>query len=114
MLNAIDTQPQAILHARRKLSTTASDLIAERDNALPVWIRSPKTGHEFYSGFTRAKLYLLATEGKIRSVSIRDPGQVRGTRLFHLQSILDFITKCEASANAETAAVVNAGEAVAK
>jgi hypothetical protein len=34
-------------------------------------------------------------KGHFRSVSIRAPGQVKGTRLFHLQSILDFISKCE-------------------
>lgn len=80
------------------LSTSAADLQAERNGLLPVWIRSPKTGPEHYSGFTRAKLYALAGEEKIRSVSIRDPGQVKGVRLFNLASILDFIARCEANA----------------
>ncbi len=86
---------------RRKLSTTATELQAERDGLLPCWIRSPKTGPEHYSGFTRAKLYQLAGERKIRSVSIRAPGKIKGTRLFHLASILDFIARCEANANTE-------------
>jgi hypothetical protein len=48
---------------------------------------------EFYSSCSRAKLYQWAGEGKIKSVSIREPGKIRGCRLFHLQSILDFIEK---------------------
>ncbi|PAW89512.1 MAG: hypothetical protein B9S33_02670 [Pedosphaera sp. Tous-C6FEB] len=85
--------------ARRKLSTTAAELQAERDGKLPVWIRSPKSGPEHYCGFSRAKLYELAGDGKIRSVSIRQPGQVKGVRLFHLGSILDFVARCETEAN---------------
>lgn len=37
---------------------------------MPCWVRSPKIGAEYYSGFSRAKLYELAGAGKIRSVSI--------------------------------------------
>jgi hypothetical protein len=81
-----------------RLSPKAGELLTERTNGLPIWIRSPKVGTEFYSGFSRAKLYEAATSGNIRSVSIRAPGQVKGTRLFHLQSILDFIAKCEQAA----------------
>jgi len=94
--------PEATPAVRRKLSTTAAELQAERNGLLPVWIRSPKTGPEHYSGFTRAKLYELAGEDKIRSVSIRDKGQVKGVRLFHLGSILDFVATCEAAADAKT------------
>jgi hypothetical protein len=65
---------------------------------LPVWIRSPKSGPEFYTGFSRAKLYEGAAAGHFRSVSIREPGQLKGTRLFHLASILDFIETREAAA----------------
>ena len=53
---------------------------------------------------SRAKLYELAGTGAIRSVSIRERGQVKGTRLFNLASILAFIERCEAESNA--AAVV--------
>lgn len=94
--------PEATPAVRRKLSTTAAELMAERQGQLPVWIRSPKSGPEHFVGFTRAKLYALAGEGKIRSVSIREPGQVKGVRLFHLGSILDYVARCEANANAET------------
>jgi hypothetical protein len=71
------------------------ELIQDQSSGFPVWIRSPKIGVEFYTGLSRAKLYEGSKKGHFRSVSIREPGQVKGTRLFHLQSILDFILKCE-------------------
>lgn len=73
-------------------------LLAERHGSLPVWVRSPKSGPEHYTGFSRAKLYEGAGKGHFRSVSIREPGQIKGTRLFHLASILDFIERSEAGA----------------
>jgi len=75
----------------RRLSKLES-LLAEKQSGLPIWIRAPKQGHEHYTGFSRSKLYELATTGKIRSVSIREPGAIKGTRLFNLQSVLSFIT----------------------
>jgi hypothetical protein len=76
---------------KRRLSTTAADLLAEQTGDLPVWIRSPKVGVERYTSLSRAKLYQLAGEGKIKSASLREPGRVRGCRLFHLASILAYI-----------------------
>lgn len=73
----------------------ARELLQDQAHGRPVWVRSPKQGVEFYTGFSRAKLYEGAGKGHFRSVSIRAPGQVKGTRLFNLQSILDFITRCE-------------------
>jgi hypothetical protein len=67
-----------------------------------VWIRAPKSGPEHYSGFTRSKLYELDAKGRIRSASIREAGQVKGTRLFNLQSILDFIESCETGQKSST------------
>ena len=82
----------------RSTQSRAAQLASERDGNLPVWVRSPKRGHEFYSGCSRAKLYEWAAKGFIRSVSIREPGRIKGVRLFHLASILAFIERCEASA----------------
>jgi len=73
------------------------ELIKERDGLLPVWVRAPVSGHEHYTGFSRAKLYELTAQRKIRSASIREPGQIRGVRLFNLASILQFIEECEQS-----------------
>ncbi len=86
---------------KTRLAPKARELLKEQTNGLPVWVRAPKTGPEFFSGFSRAKLYQLAAEGKIRSVSIREPGAIKGTRLFHLGSILAYIEKCEAEATVE-------------
>jgi hypothetical protein len=80
---------------KRALSPRVSELVRTAGGQLPVWVRAPIVGVEHYSGFSRAKLYQLTSDGKIRSVSIREPGAVKGTRLFHLQSILDYVAKCE-------------------
>jgi len=85
----------------RPVSAKARELLNDQSAGRPVWIRPPKQGVEFYCGFSRAKLYEGASKGHFRSVSIREPGQVKGTRLFNLQSILDFIAKCEQSAAQE-------------
>ena len=90
--------------SKTRLSPTAKELLQDQSNGQPVWIRSPKQGVEFYSGFSRAKLYELAGTGAIRSVSIRERGAIKGTRLFNLSSILTFIEKCEQSAADEAAA----------
>jgi hypothetical protein len=104
MGNASDTSNKGDQAQRnpRPVPPKARELLHDQSNGLPVWIRPPKQGVEFYSGFSRAKLYEGAGKKHFRSVSIRQPGQVKGTRLFHLQSILDFIAKCEQQANAST------------
>ena len=86
------------MNALKSLSPKAAELMVEREGSLPVWVRAPKRGHEFYSGCSRAKLYEWASKNLIRSVSIREPGKIKGVRLFHLASILDFIGQCEAGA----------------
>jgi len=83
------------------LAPSASQIMADREGSLPVWVRAPKRGHEFYSGCTRPKLYEWAGKNYIRSVSIREPGKIKGVRLFHLASILAFIERCESEAKAE-------------
>jgi len=82
----------------RSVQDRVAQLACERVRNLPVWVRAPKFGHEFYSGCSRPKLYEWAAKGFIRSVSIREPGRIKGVRLFHLASILAFIERCEASA----------------
>ena len=54
-----------------------------------------QNGAETYTGLTRSFLYQIASQGLIRTVSIREPGKDRGCRLFHLQSILSFIERHE-------------------
>ena len=81
------------------LTANLTDLLSDRDEIhRPVWIRCPVRGTEHFTGLRRGYLYALAGQRKIRSVSIRAPGKVRGTRLFHLASILAFIATREAEA----------------
>jgi hypothetical protein len=83
----------------RPIPEKARALLNDQHNGFPCWIRAPRGGGvEFYSGFSRARLYQGAKDGDFRSVSIRKPGQTKGCRLFHLQSILDFIARCEQQA----------------
>jgi hypothetical protein len=93
---------------KRPLTKRVAALIEERNGALPVWVRCPKEGVEHYTGFSRSKLYELDQKKLIRSVSIREPGQVKGTRLFELASILDYIERC--AAEAEAAASLSNGK----
>ena len=85
---------------QRKIAERVERLIADRNGLLPVWVRAPVVGPEHYSGFSRAKLYQLVAAGKIRSVSIREPGQIKGVRLFELASILSFIEERATAAEA--------------
>ena len=45
-------------------------------------------------GLSRSHLYQLSTAGKIRSLSIRRIGAVRGRRLFDCESIRAFLNSC--------------------
>ena len=88
--------------AQRKTATARAEaLLNDRIGPIPVWIRAPKSGAETYTGLTRSFLYQIASQGLIRTVSIREPGKERGCRLFHLQSILEFISRHELAARKE-------------
>jgi hypothetical protein len=54
-----------------------------------VWMRVPEVVRGY--GISRTKLFLLAKTRKIRSVSLREPGTARGTRLFCVKSIEAYI-----------------------
>ena len=54
-----------------------------------VWMRIPEAVRRY--GISRTKFFLLAKDGKIRSVSLREPGTARGTRLFCAKSIEAYI-----------------------
>lgn len=46
------------------------------------------------TGIGRSLAYLLFSEGKLESVSIRKPGGTRGKRLWHIPSALKFLDSC--------------------
>lgn len=58
----------------------------------PEWIRIPEAVRLF--GISRTKLYALIKEGKFTSVSLRERGQTRGTRLINYQSLCEYIQSC--------------------
>ncbi|WP_138223399.1 hypothetical protein [Nibricoccus aquaticus] len=65
----------------------------------PEWIRFPKAGHLCpFTGLTRSFLYALATEGKIKTLSLRERGKARGVRLISYDSLMTFISQAGAAA----------------
>ena len=46
-------------------------------------------------GLSRTKLYTLAKQGKIKSVSLQEVGTSRGCRLFEVASIQNYINSFE-------------------
>ena len=91
------TSPEVLQGTEKRNNATAraSALLNDRIGHLPVWVRAPRRGLEPYTSFSRSFLYHGAANGLFRSVSIREPGKERGCRLFHLQSILEFIERHE-------------------
>ena len=66
----------------------------------PEFIRLPKRGQCPITGLTRSKLYDLISpnEGNgfkppVKSLSLRKPGQTKGTRLIVLKSLLDYLRR---------------------
>jgi hypothetical protein len=55
------------------------------------WIKAPVRGYCPETGLTRAAFYQLAMAGKIKTACLRKPGAIRGCRLFHVGSILEFL-----------------------
>ncbi len=101
--NTYDNSKTLLDIARRHTATARAEaLLNDRIGPIPVWIRAPKTGAETYTGLTRSYLYQAAAQGLIRTVSIREPGKERGCRLFHLQSILEFISRHELGAQQDS------------
>ena len=73
----------------------------ENQNAIqegPRWARHNRVRELF--DISRTSLWRLAKAGKIRSVSLREPGAVKATRLFDIRSIEDYI---ESFSNMENA-----------
>jgi len=75
------------------------DVMKHQDTTQPVTPASVHAAPEFADhkgarvlfGLSRASLYRLAGEGKIKSVSVRNRGSLRGKRLFDCDSIRGFI-----------------------
>ena len=68
--------------------TTTPPAIAE-GNLDPEFAGHAKMRELF--DLSRTHLYRLSSEGKIRSVSLRERGKTRGRRLYDVQSVRDFL-----------------------
>ena len=76
----------------------AAPASAASTHSQPEYIRLPKSGPCPITGLTRSKLYDLISPSEdngfkppVKSVSLRKPGQTKGTRLIVLQSLLDYL-----------------------
>jgi hypothetical protein len=59
----------------------------------PEWIRLPRPGEvEPRTSLSRGVLTRLAAEGKVRTLTTREPGKKRGCRLIHLESLLSYLS----------------------
>ena len=67
--------------------------------AAPVWIRLPEAVR--LTGLSRSKLYELLSAGRIRSASLRDPGQRHATRLIDRADLLRYLDGFATGGNAE-------------
>jgi hypothetical protein len=54
------------------------------------WGRMPKPGQRLL-GLSRTTLLELSNSGKIKTVSIKKPGSVRGIRLVFMPSLLNYL-----------------------
>jgi hypothetical protein len=64
-------------------------LAKEQTTLRPEWGRVPQATQFFEIG--RTKLYEWITAGKIKSTSLKERGQVRGTRLISFDSLAAYI-----------------------
>lgn len=65
-------------------------LIVRPRMALPEWIRPPRKTC-YHTGLSRSWIYKLITSGRVHSKCLRKNAAIHGSRLIHLQSLLDYI-----------------------
>jgi hypothetical protein len=68
----------------------AKEIVSDPARIEPRWLRVPAA--VAYSGFSRAKLFILLSEGQIKSVSVTSAGKTRGIRIVDRWSIDAFLT----------------------
>jgi len=68
----------------------AKEIVSDPARIEPRWLRVPVA--VAYSGFSRAKLFTLLSEGQIKSVSVTSSGKRRGIRVIDRLSIDAFLT----------------------
>lgn len=73
-----------------------TDPIRAADNAhaglQTEFVRLPKPSTTCpITGLSRSGMWNLIADGHVKSVCLRKPGAAKGTRLVHLQSLLDYL-----------------------
>ena len=68
---------------------TTNDI--EPEECRPEWLRIPNAVRIF--GISRTKLYELIGKRRIKSVSLRERGQVRGVRLLSYDSLMEYLNE---------------------
>jgi hypothetical protein len=76
-------------HTPRGAATVAEVKAGDCGGAIPEFGRWQDVERLF--GLRRSYLYTLLADGAIKSVNLRRPGCKTGCRLFHLQSIREFL-----------------------
>jgi hypothetical protein len=79
---------------RAQLTSTAQNQAVKNQ---PEWADEKFISRQFGLGHT--SLYNLRLAGKIRTSSTRAEGMIRGKRLFHVQSVRDFLEAQEIAEN---------------
>jgi len=59
------SERKGALSGNHRAQTRTAQLAAERDGHLPVWVRAPKYGHEFFSGWVRVLQRYRAIKGQV-------------------------------------------------
>jgi len=73
-----------------KVGTTTTQPVIADGNLNPEFAGHAKIRELF--DLSRTHLHRLNTEGRIRSVSLRERGKLRGRRLYDVQSVRDYLT----------------------
>lgn len=78
-----------------------SPLIETTTSARPEWIRMPRPGQNCpHSGLSRAYLYKLAADGRIKTLALRESGKKRGVRLVSYASLIGYLERLSTEASA--------------
>jgi rubredoxin len=63
----------------------------EKKTEIERWVRIPSKGYCPWCGLSRSHLFELIRENKIKSRTLRKPGNIRGPRLVWLPSVYSYI-----------------------
>ena len=73
---------------------TLTSAPAQEVDVADRWVRLPGAKQrEYHTGLSRAHIYALIKAGEIKSSSLKRRGTLRGVRVVHLRSLLDYVEK---------------------